>query len=232
MLPAWLHEAEEINANNESLDPIIGIAVCLVDASVPATHSGIVFRESSDKARLLHFAFQATVSEDAFPDSRHKYYWTRLNIDSDRASAAAGLCRRVVRRSKLFPREYPYGIHYEGGNFASNGMIQLVGKEIGLTCASFVLAVLGNCGYDLVNISTWPPSYDEKWHNWIVSILEGFARDHPHKVEQGHVDGVRNEKTCTRVRPEEVVAAANCPWPANHSDVQPGAQRTRSFLLA
>lgn len=86
---------------------------------------------------------------------------------------------------------------------------EIVHKSFGesLTCATFVLSILGGFGYNLIDRSTWEINeFDIEWQKQIINMLENpdfhisakyldFQKDHVGKVP--------------RFRPEQVVAAAS-----------------------
>jgi hypothetical protein len=79
------------------------------------------------------------------------------------------------------------------------------GREHGLTCATFVLAVLRATGIELLDLAGWLPREDDLVrHGELLALLRGDQR-----VAEEHVDAVAGEVNCIRYRPEEVVGAAS-----------------------
>lgn len=79
----------------------------------------------------------------------------------------------------------------------------LIDGASGLTCATFVLAILEVASIRLADLSTWAGREgDDVWKAWVVGQLE----------ESGgpaeHVAAVRADKDHVRVRPEDVAGAA------------------------
>jgi len=203
--------------------PVVGVALAVTDERRFQLHTGVVHRSATTPASILHLAFHHKLRNDKLPDQNTHYIWIPLDLDADRASAFAGYCRRIFRRSPLIP----YGILYEGGEYAQDGTIRFAGREIGLTCATFVLAVFGGAGIKLLDHAGWPsrPS-DQSWHLQIVNLLNGRATAQ-------HVQAVRSELGCARFRPAEVAAAAGLRRPANfiHAE-RAGRDLSLGFVLA
>ena len=226
--PWWLSELDAAPTV-----PFVGIVVGLVDRSVPLLHSGIVYRDSgAAPARMLHLAFHAMVRDDALADATVQYHCSFLPIDEDRAVALAGFCRRVARRRA----RVPYGVVYQGGRVAEDGTVELSGQAVGLTCATYVLAVvesgLGEGGA-LLDLGTWRSRTDDgPWHDHIVKLLRERRVSNPDLISEEHIFTVAKEKGCARFRPEEVAAAAALPWPAPFAAVEPEGAAARTFLLS
>jgi hypothetical protein len=90
---------------------------------------------------------------------------------------------------------------YVETTFAPTGELKLGGTERGLTCATFVLAVLRSVGVELVELNSWRPrESDAPFLEWVIGALQGRARPE-------HVDGVSGERHCSRFRPTEVAAS-------------------------
>lgn len=70
----------------------------------------------------------------------------------------------------------PYGFLYDDYAIIDNdGKLALTEKEIGLTCATYVLTFFHSCGFDLVDISNWPPRDEDKpWYEGIVNLFIRF----------------------------------------------------------
>ena len=198
-----------------------------VDASVAVTvacpnrpdqrHTGILYR--SDRGpRVLQLNWHHWASCDApaneltYPvalDSELIYLVsvacelvTSLYVEAPAAPPAIGARASPVRAVPKL--RLPYGLKYAGGGFARDGTLALRGNAVGLTCATFVLAVFDYAGVLLLDVGGWPSrSEDAAWHATIVDQLgQGRRRASPE-----HIAAVRAEIPCARFRPEEVAAA-------------------------
>jgi hypothetical protein len=89
----------------------------------------------------------------------------------------------------------------------------------GLTCATFILAVLRGHGLLPVDETTWlPRAEDVDWQTAIIEDLEASG------AEQDHIEAVRNDIGAKRFRPAEVVGAvieADSHWPVRREECFP-----------
>jgi hypothetical protein len=124
-------------------------------------------------------------------------FWISLDLDQDQAEQVAAQCREVGRAG--VGRFFPYANSSPRGFFLNERLEFIYGAgSLGLTCASFVLAVFNFVGIDLVNYDSWPirPG-DEQW-------LEKIIRQMP----QAHAKMMRDDETkVPRYKPAEVAAA-------------------------
>lgn len=222
--PEWLDEPTDLGTDRAR----VGVAICVTDVGRQLVHAGVLHWESNEAPQLLHLAFHAWVANDVLPDPRFKLFWSELPLGDDAAAAVAGFCRRVARR----PPQIKYGIVYEGGRLAADGEAILAGRAVGLTCATFVLALLGTFNHHLLALESWPSRpEDDSWHQHIISMLMDWQQRRPGLVTDEHIDAVRRERGCRRYRPEEVAAAAKASWPADFRAVDALGQQARAFVL-
>lgn len=225
--PAWLHTLQELSTTGT--DTIVGVAICISNRDVPLVHAGVLYSEPGEAPRVLHLAFHAMVKDQALPDAVVDYHWAQLDVDKDLAISIAGYCRLVARRSP----KIPYGIVYEGGSLAGDGTAKMSGHEVGLTCATFALAVLKWAGCELLDLSTWRArKEDDVWHGHIVKMLINFHCRNPNLLKPDHIVAVAQERGCARFRPEEVAAACGLPWPVSFAHAEPEGMAARAWLLA
>jgi hypothetical protein len=74
-----------------------------------------------------------------------------------------------------------------------------------LTCATFVLSVFQNHGFDILNVSSWiaRPEEDATFFETIMAALVNDGADSSYIAAQRH-----DMKEAIRIRPEEVAASA------------------------
>lgn len=222
--PEWL--ADPIGAANRTR---VGVVVGVTNESVPLIHAGLLYWEPGETPRVLHLAFHVWLRDQELPNNECRYFWAELPVDEDSAATIAGHIRNV---RDLSPK-VPYGILYEGGRFAEDGTALLEGRTVGLTCATFVLAVLSTANYQLIDIDTWQPrSEDGAWHDYIVEMLMRYRQGREQILTVEHIDRVRRERGCVRYRPEDVAVATQLqPWPAAFASVKDPSQLLRDSLL-
>jgi hypothetical protein len=180
----------------------VGVAVKIVDPG--QQHVGVLFRDVREGGvvKMLDLQWHNTVvSKPAAP--RHGYFWAEPSMDPARARALAGVCRKIARKYAAQPRSIGYALRYVGQRFDTAGVFMSDGG-LGLTCATFVMAVFASSGNDLLTWHDWKPREEDRgWLQYVVTQLE------EHRAEPEHVAAVREqaERGCARFRPEEVAAA-------------------------
>ncbi len=117
----------------------------------------------------------------------------------------AAHCRLIARRYASPERGLPYGLRYEKTTFRADGKMRLGKAEHGLTCATFILAVLRSAGVELLSLADWPVrDGDKERHLELLDML----RNDP-EVARDHVAAIATEVNGVRYRPEEVAGAAS-----------------------
>jgi hypothetical protein len=162
---------------------------------------------------MLHFAFD----KDLRFDDRHRYsrniIWVNFEFlnqandpDELNKQILIGLASRVYKTNK---KNIRYGMNYLGSYFDEEGNLHMKSGEIGLTCATFLLAFFKGCfALDLLQYTQWPSREGDKiMQARLVAILK------EEKVDQEHITRVEAENVKARFLPEEVTAASTCPFP-------------------
>lgn len=174
-------------------------------------HCGV----SQAEVLLLHLAWHCDLRNDA---PRDFLVWIDPPIHDVRARQLAAFCRKVARPNA---QKIPYALSPPNDCFdTSTGDFLLRPATIGLTCATFVMAVFQAVGLQLIEASSWPARpEDEVWQRKILGLLAAKGAD------AEHVKRVEREVGASRFRPEEVGgAAAHEPWPAKFEDAARLAQ--------
>lgn len=162
-------------------------------------HAGVLFRvDKQAEAKILHLAWHYDLRKESV---NRKYAWVVPNVPQQRAKQVAAYCRLVWDRSKN--NRIPYGFSPPNDCLTASGDIKLGPSKLGLTCATFVLAVFDVTALPLVDYSTWSPREDDRiWQQETLRELEKG------EASQDHIDAVRNEIGSIRYRPLEVGGAA------------------------
>jgi len=189
--------------------PVSGIphvAVAIKANSLAQRHIGVLHRSvDGDQVRLLHLAWHCDLRND---DPKSSYIWIDLPIDPLRAKQVAAMCRKIWRSNGA--KHIPYALRFPNDCFDAKTGAFLIGKgTLGLTCATFVLALFQSCGLAMVDLATWQNREDDlAWQEQCIQELEKS------KADRGHIEAITTEIGCIRFRPEDVAgAAANTPWP-------------------
>ncbi|MFO0618049.1 MAG: hypothetical protein U0414_35990 [Polyangiaceae bacterium] len=127
-----------------------------------------------------------------------------LQLDPANAISLAAYCEAVALENHAnIPgkAQIPYWIRYDGETFTATGQWL---HDTGLTCATFVLAVLSSQGLTVARHETWGTREDDL--TWQCKILRMLASKHPREVAMQ-----RKLIGASRLRPEEVAVAATLP---------------------
>jgi len=174
----------------------IGIAV-----HSEGLHIGILYRVTENATvKLLHLAWHHNLRSD---ELKPQYsYWIRPKIEDDRAMAIASFCRRIWKQNER--NQVPYAFSHPNNFFDTSGNLIKGPAKIGLTCASFVLAVFDGARVPLADLATWPdptPKDKERQRELLQKLTDDPA------VDRKHVDAARSEIDNTRYHPLDVAGA-------------------------
>jgi hypothetical protein len=168
----------------------VGIAVHSV-----GLHIGVLYRVTENATiKLLHLAWHNKLcSDDLTPAYK---CWIRPMIDDDRAMAIAAFCRRIWNQNER--NQIPYGFSSPNRFFDTSGNAIKGPAKVGLTCASFVLAVFEGAGVVLADLDTWPNPTAEDIERQ-RELLNNLSRDPD--VSREHLSAAEAEVGNTRYHP-------------------------------
>jgi len=188
-------------------------------------HIGLLYRVTVEKpAVMLHLAWHNRLCSDS--PSADYVLWVDPSIPKERAKAVAAFCRRIWKKNGA--NGVPYGFSQPNRFFDHTGTVLKGPAKVGLTCATFVLAVFETAGLTLVQYETWPQPADED----VVRQGELAKRlDENQHVPREHIRAIRNEIGNIRYRPLEVAGAATSDsLPSDHLYASRVATRIRRRL--
>jgi hypothetical protein len=170
-------------------------------------HVGMAYKDTSTgQVKLLHFRRHREVISDVlgYDSGDLSYRWAALNLPEEIAGIISQFCSVFEEKYRVAPsRHVGYGLRYTDGRFNHDPLDFLTNDGCGLTCATFVMALLRTYGIELLRQEEWPERPEDRpFHEFIVHELETSGAD------PEHVEAVRKEIGCARYRPEEVTAAA------------------------
>ena len=152
------------------------------------------------RPRWLHLAWHHEVSEEDLGDN---YAWGEPALHPDLGFVLSQICRRIAARYVDDPEGIRYALRYVGGEFDEETGEYVCGDGVGLTCATFVMAVFASTGVKLLNREEWTLRPEDAV--WQARIVEALKR---HGAADAHVQVVKSEVgNCPRFRPEEVAVA-------------------------
>lgn len=195
--PKWLFLPPDV-----PFEKLRSAGVAIMPTGPGRWHAGMLHRATEGTAYLLHLAWDQDL-RNAPPSN--EYAWVQLDLPPARLLSIAAMCRRIAKLHASPRGGLPYAFRYRETAFSTDGRIPLGKSEHGLTCATFILAVLRSTGIDLLRLAEWPRREgDVERHRELLDMLRRDPR-----VAADHLAAVAAEESCVRYRPEEVVAAAS-----------------------
>lgn len=102
-------------------------------------------------------------------------------------------------------RRIPYGFNYVADSVltAEGDVTENLPPGSGLTCATFVLQILRNQSFDIIDIDSWESrAEDRQWQNDILEALKPYA-------DEAHIAALSEHMgKAARFKPEEVAGCA------------------------
>jgi|GEM_PF-1348205 len=189
------------------------VAVVVIPNGAGGTHAGVIYLRGDSTHRFLHLAFHHTLCIQGVPTSGL--------FGSPRVPGRL-LSHLLMLLDTLEPANrgsINYAFRYDGTTKfdVATGVIRLGNGCIGLTCATFVLAAFDSVGFPLVDPSSWTArTGDPEAMDALVKLLRKYEAEG--KATQGYANSVAAEAaTCSRFRPEDVLAAATEPATPPHT---------------
>jgi hypothetical protein len=188
---------------------VTGVGIAVHSAGI---HIGVLHRVTENETvRLLHLAWHHHLCSD---ELKPEYVlWIRPGIDDDRATAVASLCRRIWKQNQR--NQVPYGFSQPNNFFDTSGDLIKGPAKVGLTCASFVLAVFEVARVPLADLTTWPQPTEEdisKQREQLEILRQDSA------VDREHLMATEAEIGNSRYRPLDVAGAGTADdLPATYS---------------
>ncbi len=177
------------------------VAIGIANPSHPhQLHTGVIHRMADGGLRMLHLAWHCVLRND---QPEPQYLCVSLGFDERRLRQLATMCRRIFYKNQQ--SGVPYGFAPPKDSFdVATGAYLLQESQVGLTCASFVLAVFHAVGLQLADYSSWPTDRpgDRDWQSWVVKMLE---RD---PENAAHAKCIMRDIGSVRFYPQEVAACA------------------------
>lgn len=205
----------------------VAVGVAIKEIIENRRHVGLVY-DLDGEARFLHLAWHQKVIDEPCPDG-DSYLGAGLGLDLDKSAqiALAGFLNTVESSVGLVP----YGIDFETAITAIQPDATLADLPLGkgMTCATFVAAVLNAARYMPIKPETWigEKQEDIDWHNWVIEMMENTG------VDPAHIQKVKEDVGCKRLRPEQIVSACTCsPWPVAHESADAIAAKVISDIAS
>jgi hypothetical protein len=197
--------------HQRSFSEVRHVAVAIAIIQPGQHHVGILHKEEIlEDVSLAHLAWHNQLRNGRPKDA---YLWIDPPIPARRARQVAARCRQILRANT---RGIAYAFSPPNDCFdIATGSFLFGPSRVGLTCASFVLAVFDSAGIRLADYATWPygRTGDMEWQNSIIRQLEEDGAS----VE--HITFIKNEIGAVRYRPEDVAGCAAADQLPCHFDI-------------
>lgn len=188
-------------------DEVVGVGILIKHVEAAQHHVGILYKDpdaAEPRPMVLELRWHHIVAAEKATASGG-YLWVEPEMEPERAYVLAKLCRRIAENHVTGPSRIAYALKYQGGRFDDDGVFVSEGG-LGLTCATFVMALFASRGSPLVDWHDWRVREEDRaWLDHVVEML----RHRKSRATKEHIDAVNEEakKGCARFRPEEVAAA-------------------------
>src|SRR4051812_15518518 len=135
------------------------LAVALRRISPNFNHTGLLYRVE-DSFSLFHLRWHCDVADEVQADSG--YASVVVPVLEERAEVTVQFVQLVSESCKK--QQIPYAFRHMGATFDRGGQLLFKQGERGLTCATFVLAVLRGAGIELLDHASWQGRVgDREW---------------------------------------------------------------------
>lgn len=190
----------------------------MLEPTDASAHIGLIVRDSGPEPLLIHLAGHHQLRVE---DAEGSYGWEELRLPAVRALVVA---RRILQLAQIAGRSVPYGFRHYSSALTDDGF-RPGPFETGLTCATFVIAMMAACELPLFT-SDEPASHEED-----AIVQEVLATTLMPAAEE---ERLRMEIGAPRFRPEVVaVACMKIPdIPCRYDDLKEDAERVLGHVRA
>lgn len=211
-------------ATERKYTELVNVGIAIKQVAGEQLHLGILYRIDKSDPRFCHLAWHYQLMDEP---PQNDYYWDDcLFLIDDPVNAKIFSARMLtIAQSK---RIIAYGIYHEGGVFTHDAkFIGFPDEGMGLTCASFVVAVFHSMGLPILQEKTWQSRGDDNiWQQKILKLLE-------ERAGAAHVRAAKKYVGAFRMRPEEVAASATAENPPlDFKQADAAGKNLRSLILA
>lgn len=195
------------------------VAISIEKTTPCNRHSGILYRDSGGHLFKLHFGWHWYLANETYsPVACSIPDLDADSPDKPEGEWIAGFCERVGASSRN--KRIPYNLKYdESIDFdAATGDILLGAASTGLSCATFVLAILRSAGHKLIDATGWPRAVGDDKSGQIQFVNMLLDSRNPDAQKQGRI--VNSEIGTPRIRPDHVSGACletHSTWPIRHA---------------
>lgn len=191
-------------------EKIIGISV---GKSAPDQLHNKLLINFNDVQGELHLEFHHTLTFSETFEHPEMYIWDiPSTIPESRLKSLAARCIKVIKN--LDYQDIPYAIEYKGRRkFDKEGIYNSysTGDEYGVTCATFILTLFDSVGINLLDWHNWEERLEDKvWFSKLIRLIEYHRYRGDLEMSEDHLNNLKSEENCKKIRPEEVFVSAYC----------------------
>jgi hypothetical protein len=171
------------------------IVAVAINNNEAAPHCGIVYTDANGAVRLCDMQYENTLENGDVPPH---YFWAKIRLDDQEVLQVAVFVELVIQRAKTSP--LPYSTIYSPDGFDITGRIR---GGVGLTCATFIVAVFDYFRFQIVDLATWRhrPKQDAAFRERIINLAVSGG-------ENNFAARLMAEKASFRLKPWELCASA------------------------
>ncbi|MDN7905219.1 hypothetical protein QZM18_13970 [Burkholderia diffusa] len=191
-------QTQQSQANPPSEFPHLAVAV-----KHDGTHVGLLYRVTEAPPKFLHLGWHHELYDD--DTIRNGYAWAACSGFDDHEGRDMASWLRKIYQANI--GRIPYGFNYwPGACFDEDGLFTPSREGLGLTCATFVMALFEAQSYPIANVASWKArADDQEWFKKVVHELRTHSNASAEHI-QAQIDGMGR---AVRFRPLEVVACAS-----------------------
>ena len=186
------------------------VAVLVGRPSRRFLHAAIAFRASDRSLKAIHLTLSGEVERGSlYGECLDGYAWAEPKVNPDWLAMIAAHCESILMRPG--PVKFNYAFAYLKSTVLTDDgtSMRIEGETVGLTCATFVLAMFDYHKLTLLDLDSWKFREDDaKWQRSIFeTYLKGKATDWG--LDKSVLERIEKEISvpCLRFRPEEVFAS-------------------------
>lgn len=200
---------DEVRNLNHGDDFIFAIAVG-IDHGFP--HCALLYNWDDGRIRTIDFYDQCIRSSQSIGDfSSRDYIFVLYNeeaIIEPFALQVPSICELIKEQNNRIS----FGIGFTETKFNDEGKLIFANGDFGLTCATFILAVLKRAQIILIELSDWQKRpNDLEWQEIVLEIYKKINKKNPEEYTEALIEHYTQNLNCFRYRPEEVAAASAAP---------------------
>ena len=202
-----LADVENLNHEDEF---VFAVAVGLENNLM---HCALLYKWEDDRIRTIEFfgnrsiRHSRTIGDLGHKDYVYSFYNRDLIIDPIAAQVPA-ICELIRENNESIG----FGIKFSETKFDTHGNLVSGNNDFGLTCATFVIAVLQRASIYSIDTENWQPrEQDVEWQKKVLEHLVEANSENPISCPDVVVDHFRNNIGFFRYRPEEVAASTASP---------------------